>query len=244
MICGSILDAVGHTPLVRLNRMATPDMAEVLVKFEAMNVGGSIKTRTAHNMIRVAEERGLLKPDSVIVEPTSGNQGIGLALIGAVKGYKTVIVMPDSVSEERRKLVKHYGAEAGAWAAQYRSDPRLQFWAEELLLVFLRQASAGLHEVLKKEVFGSRDYASLNPGSLKEWPVTGQRPLFALLGAGEDGVVPGLGVRLTRECLMLPAKSVSGLAFLSEAGFVNCAYCPRVSCPNRRAPYGGTSPLS
>ena len=111
MICGSILEAVGHTPLVRLGRMVSPDMAEVLVKFEAMNVGGSIKTRTAHNMIREAEERGLLKPDSVIVEPTSGNQGIGLALIGAVKGYRTVIVMPDSVSEERRKLVKHYGAE-------------------------------------------------------------------------------------------------------------------------------------
>ena len=101
MICDTILDAMGHTPLVRLNRMTTPDMAEVLVKFEALNVGGSIKTRTACNMIRDAESRGLLGPDSIIVEPTSGNQGIGLALVGAVKGYKTVIVMPDSVSEER-----------------------------------------------------------------------------------------------------------------------------------------------
>ena len=86
------------------------DSAEVLVKFEALNVGGSIKTRTALNMIEAAERKGLLKPDSIIVEPTSGNQGIGLALIGAVKGYETVIVMPDSVSEERRKLVQHYGA--------------------------------------------------------------------------------------------------------------------------------------
>ena len=111
MICDTILDAMGHTPLVRLNRMTTPDMAEVLVKFEALNVGGSIKTRTAYNMIRDAEARGVLRPDSVIVEPTSGNQGIGLALVGAVKGYRTVIVMPDSVSEERRKLVRHYGAE-------------------------------------------------------------------------------------------------------------------------------------
>ena len=110
MICNTILDAMGHTPLVRLNRMPSSDMAEVLVKFEALNVGGSIKTRTAANMIREAEIRGLLKPDSIIVEPTSGNQGIGLALIGAVKGYETIIVMPDSVSEERRKLVKHYGA--------------------------------------------------------------------------------------------------------------------------------------
>lgn len=110
MICNNILEAIGHTPLVRLNRMVDPDMAEVLVKFEALNVGGSIKTRTAYNMILDAEARGLLKKDSIIVEPTSGNQGIGLALVGAVKGYETVIIMPDSVSEERRKLVTHYGA--------------------------------------------------------------------------------------------------------------------------------------
>ena len=111
MICNSILDALGHTPLVRLNRMTTSDMAEVLVKYEGLNVGGSIKTRTAENMIADAERKGLLKPDSTIVEPTSGNQGIGLALVGAVKGYKVVIIMPDSVSEERRKLMRHYGAE-------------------------------------------------------------------------------------------------------------------------------------
>ena len=110
MICNTVLEVIGHTPLIRLNRMVEEDSAEVLVKFEALNVGGSIKTRTALNMIEAAERKGLLKPDSIIVEPTSGNQGIGLALIGAVKGYETVIVMPDSVSEERRKLVQHYGA--------------------------------------------------------------------------------------------------------------------------------------
>ena len=111
MICNTILDAVGNTPLVRLNRMPEPGSAQILVKMEALNVGGSIKTRTALNMIEQAEKAGLIGPDSVIVEPTSGNQGIGLALVGAVKGYRTVIVMPDSVSEERRKLVRHYGAE-------------------------------------------------------------------------------------------------------------------------------------
>ncbi len=111
MICNSILDALGNTPLIRLSRMADADSAEILVKFEGLNVGGSIKTRTAYNMIREAEEAGLIKPDTVIVEPTSGNQGIGLALVGAVRGYKTKIIMPDSVSEERRKLVEHYGAE-------------------------------------------------------------------------------------------------------------------------------------
>lgn len=110
MICNTVLDAIGHTPLVRLNRMPGPNSAEILVKFEALNVGGSIKTRTALNMIEDAERKGLLKPDSIIVEPTSGNQGIGLALVGAVKGYKTVIIMPDSVSAERRLLVRHYGA--------------------------------------------------------------------------------------------------------------------------------------
>ena len=111
MICNTILDALGHTPLVRLNRMVTGDMAEILVKYEGLNVGGSIKTRTAANMIQDAESRGLLKKDSIIVEPTSGNQGIGLALVGAVKGYRVKIIMPDSVSEERVKLMRHYGAE-------------------------------------------------------------------------------------------------------------------------------------
>lgn len=111
MIYNNVLEAMGHTPIIRLNRLCEPDCAQILVKFEGLNVGGSIKTRTAYNMIAEAEERGLIGPDSIIVEPTSGNQGIGLALIGAVRGYKTIIIMPDSVSEERRKLVRHYGAE-------------------------------------------------------------------------------------------------------------------------------------
>lgn len=101
---------MGHTPMIQLSRMADPEGARVLVKYEGLNVGGSIKTRTAFNMIKKAEEDGILKPDSVIVEPTSGNQGIGLALVGAVKGYETTIIMPDSVSSERRLLVEHYGA--------------------------------------------------------------------------------------------------------------------------------------
>ena len=111
MICSNVLEAIGQTPIIRLNRMVEPGMAQVLVKYEGLNVGGSIKTRTAYNMILEGERLGLIKPDTIIVEPTSGNQGIGLALIGAVRGYKTVIIMPDSVSEERRLLVGHYGAE-------------------------------------------------------------------------------------------------------------------------------------
>ena len=111
MIYHNILEAMGNTPLIRLNRMTEEGSAQILVKFEGLNVGGSIKTRTAYNMIKDAEEKGLIKEDTIIVEPTSGNQGIGLALVGAVRGYKTRIIMPDSVSEERRKLMKHYGAE-------------------------------------------------------------------------------------------------------------------------------------
>lgn len=112
MIYNNVLEAVGNTPLIRLNHIADSDSAQILVKYEGVNIGGSIKTRTALNMIEDAEKKGLIdKSRTTIVEPTSGNQGIGLALIGAVRGYKTIIIMPDSVSEERRKLVKHYGAE-------------------------------------------------------------------------------------------------------------------------------------
>ena len=111
MIYNNILEAMGSTPLIRLSKIVPEDSAEILVKYEGLNVGGSIKTRTAFNMIKDAEKKGRINKDTVIVEPTSGNQGIGLALVGAVKGYKTKIIMPDSVSIERKKLVEHYGAE-------------------------------------------------------------------------------------------------------------------------------------
>ena len=111
MIYNNILEAMGHTPMVKLQRMVDKNCADIYVKFEGINVGGSIKTRTAYEMILAAEKEGLIKEDTIIVEPTSGNQGIGLALVGAVRGYHTVIIMPDSVSEERRKLVRHYGAD-------------------------------------------------------------------------------------------------------------------------------------
>ena len=111
MVYQNILGAMGNTPMIQLNHMVPEGAARILVKFEGLNVGGSIKTRTAYNMICDAEEKGVIDQDTIIVEPTSGNQGIGLALVGAVKGYRTIIIMPDSVSEERRKLINHYGAE-------------------------------------------------------------------------------------------------------------------------------------
>ena len=111
MIYQNILDAMGHTPIVQLNHMVPENSARVLVKYEGLNVGGSIKTRVAYNMIMDAVKRGKITKDTIIVEPTSGNQGIGLSLVGAVLGYKVRIIMPDSVSIERKKIMKHYGAE-------------------------------------------------------------------------------------------------------------------------------------
>lgn len=111
MVCNNILEAMGNTPIIKLQHMTGENDADILVKFEGLNVGGSIKTRTAYNMIKDAQNKGLINNDTIIVEPTSGNQGIGLALVGAVLGLKVKIIMPDSVSEERRMLVEHYGAQ-------------------------------------------------------------------------------------------------------------------------------------
>ncbi len=111
MVCNNILEAMGNTPIIKLQHMTGENDADILVKFEGLNVGGSIKTRTAYNMIKDAQGKGLINEDTIIVEPTSGNQGIGLALVGAVLGLRVKIIMPDSVSEERRMLVEHYGAE-------------------------------------------------------------------------------------------------------------------------------------
>ena len=111
MVYDDVLQAMGHTPVIRLRHIPTATSADILVKVEALNVGGSIKTRTAWNMISDARERGLIGPNTIICEPTSGNQGIGLALVGAVLGIPVRIVMPDSVSEERRKIITAYGAE-------------------------------------------------------------------------------------------------------------------------------------
>ncbi len=111
MVYNNILEAIGHTPVIKLSKIVDEDSADILVKYEGLNIGGSIKTRTAYNMLLEAEKEGRINKDTIIVEPTSGNQGIGLALVGAVKGYKVKIIMPDSVSVERRKLIRAYGAE-------------------------------------------------------------------------------------------------------------------------------------
>jgi cysteine synthase len=110
-VARSPLDLIGHTPVVRLNRMPSPDDAEVWAKLENFNPGGSVKDRICLAMIERAEQDGRIKPGDTIVEPTSGNTGIGLALVCAVKGYKLILTMPDTMSEERRSLLAAYGAQ-------------------------------------------------------------------------------------------------------------------------------------
>ncbi|MHA6481509.1 cysteine synthase A [Paenibacillus sp. strain BS8-2] len=110
-IVQSITELIGDTPLVRLNRLVPEDSAEVYVKLEYQNPGASVKDRIAISMIEVAEQEGVLKPGDTIVEPTSGNTGIGLAMVAAAKGYKAILVMPETMSLERRNLLRAYGAD-------------------------------------------------------------------------------------------------------------------------------------
>ena len=193
MIYNTILEALGNTPIIRLTHMADPDGAEILVKFEGLNVGGSIKTRTAYNMIRAAEEEGKITPDTIIVEPTSGNQGIGLALVGAVRGYRTIIIMPDSVSEERRKLVKHYGAEV----ILIHDDGNIGACIEECLATALRMQAEN------PKVFVPQQFENPNNVAVQR-DVTGREileqvngPIHGFCsGIGTGGTITGIGETL------------------------------------------------
>lgn len=111
MIVNSVLELIGNTPLVRVNNLVDKESAEIFVKLEKVNPGGSVKDRAALGMIEKAEELGLLKEGSAIIEPTSGNTGIAIAMIGRLKGYRVIIVMPETMSKERRDAIKSYGAE-------------------------------------------------------------------------------------------------------------------------------------
>lgn len=193
MVYNNILEAMGHTPMIRLNKLVKPDSAEVLVKFEGLNVGGSIKTRTAFNMIRHAESEGKINKDTVIVEPTSGNQGIGLALVGAVKGYRTIIIMPDSVSEERRKLVRHYGAEV----MLIHDDGNIGRCIQECLDTALKMAKED------KNVFVPQQFANVNNiyahkyhTALEILEQTAGRIDGFCSGIGTGGTITGIGETL------------------------------------------------
>lgn len=190
MVCNNILDALGNTPIIRLSKMVDSDSAEILVKFEGLNVGGSIKTRTAYNMILEAEKAGKINKDTIIVEPTSGNQGIGLALVGAVRGYKTKIIMPDSVSEERRKLVKHYGAEV----ILVHDDGNIGECIEECLETALRMQREDPNVFVPQQFENPANTAAQRKNTAREILEQVGGPIHGFCsGIGTGGTITGIG---------------------------------------------------
>ena len=193
MLCRNILEAMGGTPLVRLNHIAPKDGAEIYVKFEGLNVGGSIKTRTAFNMILAAEKAGIINEDSIIVEPTSGNQGIGLALVGAVRGYKTIIIMPDSVSEERRKLVRHYGAEV----MLVHDDGDIGACINECIEIALRMREEDPHVFVPQQFENPANVEVQKNRTAQEILEDMQGPIDGFCsGIGTGGTITGIGEAL------------------------------------------------
>ena len=196
MICNSILDALGNTPIIRLNNMTGAEDAEILVKFEGLNVGGSIKTRTALNMILDAEKKGLINKDTIIVEPTSGNQGIGLALVGAVKGLKVKIIMPDSVSEERRKLVEHYGAEV----ILIHDDGNIGLCIEECLQLALKMRDENPNVFVPQQFENPANPEIQRIGTGAEILSQVNGPIDGFCsGIGTGGTITGIGETLKAE---------------------------------------------
>ncbi|MDO5478821.1 MAG: cysteine synthase family protein [Clostridia bacterium] len=196
MVHDNILSALGNTPMIRLNKMGKEKSAEILVKFEGLNVGGSIKTRTAYNMIRVAREKGIINENTVIVEPTSGNQGIGLALVGAVMGYKTKIIMPDSVSEERRKLVRHYGAEV----ILIHDDGNIGECIDNCLKTALKMAKEDENVYVPQQFENEANTQAQRNYTAREILEEVNRPIHGFCsGIGTGGTITGIGEVLKEE---------------------------------------------
>lgn len=191
MIYNNLIDMIGNTPIVKLNNIVNENMAEVYVKLEKYNPAGSIKDRAALGMIEDAEERGLLKKDSVIVEPTSGNTGIALAMIGKLKGYKVIIVMPDSMSLERRNMISAYGAQLvlteGSKGMQGAIDK-----AEELLK---ENPNYFIPQQFENYSNTKKHYESTAIEILTDFP---QLDAF-VAGVGTSGTLMGIGRKLKEE---------------------------------------------
>ena len=193
MVYNNILEAMGNTPLIRLNHMVPEGAARILVKFEGLNVGGSIKTRTAYNMILDAEKKGLINENTIIVEPTSGNQGIGLSLVGAVRGYKVRIIMPDSVSEERRKIMDHYGAEV----VLIHDDDNIGECIEECLNTALRMAEEDPNVFVPQQFINPANPQAHRNGTALEILEQVDGPIHGFCsGIGTGGTLTGIGETL------------------------------------------------
>lgn len=186
----NILEAVGNTPLVKMGRIAPATGASIFAKVECLNPGGSIKIRTALGMITAAEEAGLLKPDSIIVEVTSGNQGISMALIGAVKGYRVRIIMPENMSIERRKLIQAYGAEVVLTPA----GENIQEAIEAALTVAKRMADQDPRVFLPKQFENPANPDIHRQTTAEEIIAQLEGPLDAFVaGFGTAGTITGIG---------------------------------------------------
>lgn len=193
MVYNNVLEAMGNTPLIQLNHMVPENAARILVKFEGLNVGGSIKTRTAYNMILDAEKKGLINENTIIVEPTSGNQGIGLSLVGAVRGYKVRIIMPDSVSEERRKIMEHYGAEV----VLIHDDDNIGECIEECLKTALRMAEEDPNVFVPQQFENPANPEAHRNGTALEILEQVDGPIHGFCsGIGTGGTITGIGETL------------------------------------------------
>jgi len=193
MIHNDVLQAIGHTPVIRLRHIAPPDAADIVVKFEGLNVGGSIKTRTAFAMIEAARKAGRIGPDTIICEPTSGNQGIGLSLVGAVLGLKVRIVMPDSVSIERRKLIAAYGAEL----VLIHDHGDIGACIDECLRTALAYAEADPNVFVPQQFENPANPAIHHDATATELIDQVGRPIDGFCsGIGTGGTITGMGHRL------------------------------------------------
>jgi len=193
MIHNDVLQAIGHTPVIRLRHITPPDAADIVVKFEGLNVGGSIKTRTAYAMIDAARRQGRIGPETIICEPTSGNQGIGLSLVGAVLGIKVRIVMPDSVSVERRKLIAAYGAEL----VLIHDPGDIGACIDECLRTALAYAEADPNVFVPQQFENPANPAIHHDATAAELIEQVEQPIDGFCsGIGTGGTITGMGHRL------------------------------------------------
>lgn len=192
-IANSVLDLVGNTPLVRLQRLRPPNGAEILAKLEAFNPGGSVKDRVAAHMIARAERAGLVGAGTTIIEPTSGNTGIGLAMVCAAKGYRCVIVMPDSMSLERIYLIRRFGAEVVLTPAKHDVEGAVRR-ADEL--------AAKTPNSFVPRQFENPDNPSAHQETTAEeiLAATGGEIDIFVAGVGTGGTITGVGSVLRAAC--------------------------------------------
>jgi cysteine synthase A len=192
LIANSVLELIGNTPLVRLSHVTPEGSAEILGKMESLNPGGSVKDRIALAMIEAAEEAGLIKPGDTIVEPTSGNTGIGLAMVCAVKGYKLILTMPEDMSVERRRLLTRYGAQlvltpaiegmtGAVYAAQERVEKNKAFFMPQQ---FNNPANPEVHRRTT-----AREILAATEGRIDAF----------VAGVGTGGTITGVGEVLKKE---------------------------------------------